>query len=178
MINADQSLVVSDLLLELAPTGQPRSPFAPIVHAGTVNVSTATFKHIVKTLFSEEIEIPVGKLAFVDCGWQPGGAWLTMKVRSLIQQNVNMKAALAASPNGNLQIRLLDVRAGMLPLNRMLDPLLDQVVKRPGFTRTGPLEIELDVIELLRTMDIPLTLTAKVRAVSADTDSLTLTMGQ
>ncbi len=86
MINEDQSIFITDLLLELLPTGQRRSPFAPAIHAGQLHISTPAFRHIVGNLLTEEFDLPVGKLAFVDCGWQPGGAWLTMKVRSFIQQ--------------------------------------------------------------------------------------------
>ena len=178
MPNEDQSIFITNLLLELAPTGKPKGPFAPAVHAGVVHVSAAAFRHIVSTVLTDEIDIPVGKLAFVDCGWQPGGAWLTMRVRSFIQQKITLKASLAAAPNGNLQILLLDVRAGMLPLNRLLDPLLDQVVKRPGFTRTGPMEVELNIADLLRAENVPLTWTALVRSVQTDNDVLMLEMGQ
>ena len=178
MVNEEQSIFITDLLLELAPTGQQRSPFAPAVHAGNLHVSTPAFRHIVGNVLTEEIDIPVGKLAFVDCGWQAGGAWLTMRVRSFLQQNVTLRAALSAAPSGNLQIQILDVRAGMLPLNRLLDPMLDQVVKRPGFTRTGPMEIELNVAELLRAQNVPLTWTAQVRNVRVDPDMLILEMGQ
>jgi hypothetical protein len=101
-----------------------------------------------------------------------------MKVRSFLQQNVTLKAALSAAPNGNLAIQLLDVRAGMLPLNRLLDPMLDQVVKRPGFTRTGQMEVELNVADLLRAQNIPLNWTAKVRNVRVDAEMLILGMGQ
>ncbi len=178
MLNEDQSIFITNLLLELTPTGKRASPFAPAVHAGVLHISTPAFRHIVSSVLTEEIDIPVGKLAFVDCGWQPGGAWLTMRVRSFIQQNVTLKASLAAAASGNLQILLLDVRAGMLPLNRLLDPMLDQVAKRPGFTRTGPMEVELNIAELLRAQDVPLTWTAQVRNVRTDKDMLTLEMGQ
>jgi hypothetical protein len=178
MVNHDQSILIKDLLLELEPTGQPKSPFAPAVHAGNLHVSTPAFRHIVGSILTEEIDIPVGKLAFVDCGWQPGGAWVTMKVRSFIQQNVTLKAALSAAPNGNLAVQMLDARAGMLPLNRLLDPMLDQVVKRPGFIRTGAMEIELNVADLLRAQNVPLTWTARVHNVRVDADMLILGMGQ
>lgn len=178
MVNEDQSIFITDLLLELAPTGNRSSPFAPVVHAGVVHVSRPAFRHIVGSLLTREIDIPVGKLGFVDCGWQPGGAWLTMKVRSVIQQNVTLKAALSAAPNGNLRVALLDVRAGMLPLNRLLDPLLDLIVKRPGFTRAGTMEVELNVAELLRAQNVPLGWTALVRDVRVDRDVLILEMGQ
>ena len=178
MVNEDQSIFITNLLLELSPTGEKASPFAPAVHAGVLHISTPAFRHIVSSVLTEEIDIPVGKLAFVDCGWQPDGAWLTMRVRSFIQQNVTLKASLAAAPSGNLQILLLDVRAGMLPLNRLLDPMLDQVAKRPGFTRTGPMEVELNIAELLRALNVPLTWTAQVRNVRIDKDVLVLGMGQ
>ena len=178
MVNEDQSIFITDLLLELMPTGERKSPFAPAVHAGVLHVSTPAFRHIVSSVLTEEIDLPVGKLVFVDCGWQAGGAWLTMRVRSFIQQNVTLKAALSAAPSGNLQILLLDVRAGMLPLNRLLDPLLDRIVKRPGFTRTGPMEVELNIVELLRAQNVPLTWTAQVRNVRIDKDVLVLGMGQ
>lgn len=178
MVNEDQSIFITDLLLELLPTGQRKSPFAPAVHTGNLHVSTPALRHIVSNLLTEEIDIPVGTLGFVDCGCQAGGAWLTMRVRSVLQQNVTLRAALTAAPSGNLQIQILDVRAGMLPLNRLLDPLLDQVVKRPGFTRTGPMEVELNVAELLRAQNIPLAWTAQVRNVRVDPDMLILEMGQ
>jgi len=177
-VDEHQSIFITDLLLQLAPTGDKQSPFAPAIHAGNLHVSTPAFRHIVSTVLSEEIDIPVGKLAFVDCGWQPGGAWVTMKVRSLLQQNVTLKAALAAAANGNLQVRLTDVRAGMLPLNRLLDPMLDQVAKRPGFIRTGAQEVEVNIADLLRAQNVPITWTARVRNVHADTDMLILGMAQ
>ena len=178
MVNEDQSIFITDLLLELLPTVQRRSPFAPAVHAGKLHISTPAFRHLVRNLLTEEIDIPVGTLGFVDCGWQAGGAWVTMRVRSFLQQNVTIRTALSAAPSGSLQIQILDVRAGMLPLNRLLDPMLDQVVKRPGFTRTGPMEIELNVAELLRSQNVPVTLTAQVRNVRVDPDMLILEMGQ
>lgn len=178
VVNQDQSIFLTDLLLELVPTGDQSSPFSPAIHGCVLQVSAPAFRHIVSSVLTDEIDIPVGKLAFVDCGWQPGGAWLTMKVRSFIQQNVTLRAALSAAPSGNLQVQLLDVRAGMLPLNRLLDPMLDQVAKRPGFTRTGPMEVELDITELLRSQEVPVTLTARTRNVRADNDMLVLEMGQ
>jgi hypothetical protein len=178
MVNEDQSIFLTDLLVELTPTGQRRAPFAPAVHAGVLHVSTPAFRHIVGSILTEEIDLPVGTLVFVDCGWQLGGAWLTMRVRSFIQQNVTLKASLTAASNGSLRIHLLDVRAGVLPLNRLLDPMLDQIEKRPGFTRTGPSEVELNIAGLLRAQDIPLTLTAGVRNVQVSEDMLVLEMGQ
>jgi hypothetical protein len=178
VVNEDQAIFITDLLLELLPTGQRRSPFAPAVHAGNLHVSTAAFRHIVSNVLTEDIDIPVGTLGFVDCGWQAGSAWLTMRVRSFLQQNVTLRAALTAASNGNLRLQILDVRAGMLPLNRLLDPMLDQIVKRPGFTRTGTMEFELNVAELLRAQNVPLTLTAQVRNVRLDPDMLILEMGQ
>ncbi len=178
VINTNQTIFITDLLLELEPTGVKSAPFAPAVHAGVLHVSTAAFRHIVSQVLTDEIDIPVGKLAFVDCGWQPGGAWVTMRVRSFIQQNVTLKASLTEAQNGTLLIRLLDVRAGMLPLNRFLDPMVDQVAKQPGFTRTGQTEVELNVAELLRAQHVPITWTAVVRKVRFDSDVLILEMGQ
>lgn len=178
MVNEDQSIFITNVLSELMPTGERSSPFAPAIHACVLHVSTPAFRHIISSVLTEEIDIPVGKLVFVDCGWQPGGAWLKMRVRSFIQQTVTLKASLAAAPNGNLQIVLLDVRAGMLPLNRLLDPMLDQVANRSGFNRTGPMEMELNIAELLRAGGVPLTWTALVRNVRADKDMLILEMGQ
>jgi hypothetical protein len=178
MVNEDQSIFLTDLLVELTPTGQRRAPFAPAVHAGVLQVSTHAFRHIVSNVLTDEIDLPVGKLVFVDCGWQSGGAWLTMRVRSFIQQNVTLKASLTAAPNGNLRIHMLDVRAGMLPLNRLLDPMLDQIEKRPDFTRTGSSEVELNIANLLRAQNVPLTLTAGVRDVQVSEEMLVLEMRQ
>ena len=38
MVNEDQSVFITNVLLELSPTGNRQSPFAPVVRAGDLHV--------------------------------------------------------------------------------------------------------------------------------------------
>lgn len=174
-----QPIQMSDVVFSLTQTAQDQR-LLPTITGATLEVSTQAFRDVLGMVLKDEIETPVATLRFESCEWIDGGASVTLRLMAgrIIPVRVTIDAALQATPEGRLRIRLSGVRAGPAPVTAVLGPLLDKLAEHPGLHRADDLAVDADIGELLRARDVPVIWDAPVRQVDAHPGIARLIVGR
>lgn len=151
----DERIRVTDL--ELSLVRSDGGDLRPAVHAATADVSDAAFQLLLQQLFPTDIPVPWATVAVLGGSWAPGGATLRLRVKTpLLSQDVALRATLGATRDGLLHVTVAEALAGILPVTRFLEPVVERLAQQPGVRKAGPLAIMVDVPAVLQAHGVPI----------------------
>ena len=158
--------------------GSGGDAFHPVILGCTVRISNDGFERIVRRAFALPIDLTHISLSLVSCGLTDGGAEVVARVRrGILDQLVTSRMTLAPAGDGRLRVTITYLRVGILAASWTLDYVLGAVNRLPGLRQSGPRSIDVDLVDLVHSRAVPVTVGAGVVAVTASASELVITMG-
>ena len=173
-MRGDIAIVDADIGFENGPGGEL---FHPVIHSCTVRIGDTGFERIVRRALPQTIDLTHISFSLVSCRLIDGGAEVVAQVRrGILNQLVTSRMTLVPAGDGKLRVTITYLRVGFLAASWMLDYVLGAVNRLPGLRQSGPQSIDVDLVELVRSRAVPVTVGAGVVAVTASASELVITM--